>query len=99
MTNTPRSKTDTLIEALKILARDIESEDGVPEACLIEAAQRLDELQKDQDRLDFVEGLSGNLPWQWNLSFNDSGTFICKNAVYGYRSVREAIDQVMEGKA
>lgn len=46
MNKEPRSKTGTLIEALKILARDIESDDGVPEACLLEAADRLEELHQ-----------------------------------------------------
>ena len=40
--------TDTkiLIEALRILARDIQSDDGVANAAIFEAADRLEELTK-----------------------------------------------------
>jgi hypothetical protein len=42
---TDRRTTDaTLISALRILARDIQSGDGVANACLLEAAMRLEEL-------------------------------------------------------
>ena len=34
----------TLIDALKILANDIQSDDGVANACIYEASQRLEEL-------------------------------------------------------
>ena len=42
-------KTDdkTLIEALLILASDIQCEDGVAVACIVEAANRLAELTRD----------------------------------------------------
>jgi hypothetical protein len=39
-----RTDTQTLIDALRILVRDIESEDGVANACIAEAADRLQEL-------------------------------------------------------
>ncbi len=39
-----RSSTETLIKALRILARDIKSGDGVANMCIAEAADRLDEL-------------------------------------------------------
>jgi cell division protein FtsX len=42
-----RSDTETLIKALKILARDIQSEDGVANAAIAEAAQRLKEFNND----------------------------------------------------
>ena len=38
-----RSSTSTLIAALRILARDIESGDGVANAAITEAADRLEE--------------------------------------------------------
>lgn len=45
VSKTIRSPQDqTLIDALKILARDIQSEDGVANACIYEASQRLDQL-------------------------------------------------------
>lgn len=39
-----RTPTKTLIEALKILAQDIQSEDGVANAAIYEAANRMQEL-------------------------------------------------------
>src|SRR5271154_3722525 len=39
-----KSDTQTLIDALRILARDIKSGDGVANACIAEAADRLEEL-------------------------------------------------------
>lgn len=39
-----KTNDKTLIEALRILARDIETDDGVVNACLHEAANRLEEL-------------------------------------------------------
>lgn len=42
-----RSSTATLIAALRILARDIDSDDGVANAAIAEAADRLEELRRD----------------------------------------------------
>ena len=39
-----RSSTETIIGALHVLARDIQTDDGVINACLSEAAERLQEL-------------------------------------------------------
>lgn len=39
------SNTDTLISALRILAEDIQSSDGVANAVVTEAADRLEELE------------------------------------------------------
>jgi len=38
---TPRTSTQTIISALLVLARDIESPDGVVNAAIAEAAERL----------------------------------------------------------
>ena len=43
--NTPRTTTLVLQQALEILSVDIESEDGVANAAIAEAAQRLGELR------------------------------------------------------
>lgn len=43
---TPRSDTPTLIAAMWILSRDIQSEDGVANAAIAEAAMRLEELHE-----------------------------------------------------
>ena len=46
-----RSSTTTLISALRILARDIKSDDGVANAAIAEAADRLEELSRENARL------------------------------------------------
>lgn len=46
--------TQTLIEALRILTRDIESGDGVANACIAEAADRLEELPRLLESLQDV---------------------------------------------
>jgi oligoendopeptidase F len=40
------TETKTIIEALRILARDIQSQDGVANAAIAEAADRLEKQQK-----------------------------------------------------
>ena len=40
------TETKTIIEALRILARDIQSEDGIANAAIAEAADRLEKLQR-----------------------------------------------------
>ena len=51
---TPRSSTETIIQALRILSQEIQSGDGVANACLAEAADRL------QEGFDIVEHLTGD---------------------------------------
>lgn len=41
-----RTDTTTLVKALRILSIDIESEDGVTNAAIAEAADRLEELHE-----------------------------------------------------
>ena len=68
--------TKTIIEALRVLARDIQSEDGVANAAIAEAADRLQKQQrkirnqrreiealaKDKKRVDgFVNWLDGEI--------------------------------------
>lgn len=43
----PRSSTATLIAALRILARDIRSDDGIANAAIDEAADRLEQMRAD----------------------------------------------------
>lgn len=45
-----RAKTETIIDALRILADDIVSEDGVASAAIREAAERLQELHTTVER-------------------------------------------------
>jgi hypothetical protein len=53
-----KTDTKTLIEALHILARDIQSEDGVANACITEGAQRIAELDA---RVQYLEGFAEGL--------------------------------------
>ena len=39
-----RAKTSTIITAMRILSRDIQSGDGVANAAILEAAERIEEL-------------------------------------------------------
>ena len=53
-----RSKTTTLIQAMRILATDIQSEDGVANAAISEAADRMEELLELVDgAYDIVESM------------------------------------------
>lgn len=45
------SSTETLITALRILAREIQSDDGVANAAIAEAADRLEDLQRENAAL------------------------------------------------
>ena len=54
------SDTETLIKALRILARDIESGDGVANAAIAEAADRLQEHQERIQRLEEVAAKLAN---------------------------------------
>lgn len=42
--NPHKTKDETLIAALRILVDDIQSDDGVANACIAEAADRIEEL-------------------------------------------------------
>lgn len=65
--STPRTPTPTIIKALTILARDIESQDGVATAALLEAAQRMGEMQ------DFVKDAAHN--WDCDEDGHKYGTY------------------------
>ena len=47
-----KSTTKTLIEAMQILANEIHSEDGIANAAIFEASERLDEQQKRIEELE-----------------------------------------------
>ena len=46
--NERRTSDETLITAVRILARDIQSEDSCANACLLEVADRLEELVEER---------------------------------------------------
>ena len=53
-----RSTTPTLIAAMRILAADIQSDDGIPNGAIHEAADRLEELSKSHARYEFLRTLT-----------------------------------------
>ena len=60
-----KTNTKTLIEAMRILARDIQSDDGVANGVISEAADRMEELQaqhrKDDDEYAKLWQMYGDL--------------------------------------
>lgn len=81
------TETKTIIEALRVLARDIQSGDGVANAAIAEAADRLEKqqrrirnqrreieaLQKDKKLLDgFVRWLDGEIKSYRSWSLYDA---------------------------
>ena len=58
------SSTQTLIEALRILARDIESGDGIANACIAEAADRLEGYAERLAELESQKAF-------WEQAFNE----------------------------
>ena len=46
----PRTRTPILISAMRLLARDIQSEDGVANAAIAEAGNRLADLEEELER-------------------------------------------------
>lgn len=50
------AKTETIIKALHIIADEMDSPDGVPNAALREAAERLTELERDAARYRWLRG-------------------------------------------
>ena len=54
-----RTPDATLIEAVRILSRTIQTEDGVITACLAEVATRLEELVEERRKWCTVDGYPG----------------------------------------
>ena len=69
---TPRTSTPTLIAAMRALARDIDSPDGVANAAILEAAERLDKLNHLLRCAQTVENLLDDPSWpKWLRSAVD----------------------------
>ena len=58
-----KSSTGTLIKAMYILSNDIQSEDGIANAAILEAAQRLEELYKENLELKQRLDHDNTPPW------------------------------------
>jgi len=57
-----KSSTETIIKAMYILSNDIQSEDGIANAAILEAATRLEELDKENNKLKDLLYKAGNYP-------------------------------------
>ena len=94
--NTP---TETLVSAMRALANDIQSEDGVANAAIHEAAQRLEE---QQDRIKRLEEDSQRLNWLLNrgLAWRDCYNDWWKEGewLYASQSAFQTIDKAKEAK-
>lgn len=55
-----KSSTETIIKAMYILSNDIQSQDGVANAAILEAAIRLEELDKENTQLKDLLYKAGN---------------------------------------
>lgn len=55
-----KSSTQTIIKAMYILSNDIQSQDGVANAAILEAAIRLEELDKENNKLKDLLYKAGN---------------------------------------
>jgi hypothetical protein len=78
---TPRSSTATLIKALQELSRTIQSDDGVANAAIAEAAQRLGEMH---DALEFMVDVGCE---HYDMDCGPNGAIAIKQA-------REALGEV-----
>jgi hypothetical protein len=71
-----RSSTEKLIKAMQILSSDIQSDDGVANAAIAEAAQRLEEQQERIKRLEEARTVAAANSLANMLSYEDAITKI-----------------------
>jgi len=71
MTNQPTPsaeenvKTEIIIEALYILASDIQSDDGVAQECIRQAARRMEKLQTENEELQEIVKFKRQTDARW----------------------------------
>ena len=80
-----KSNIEILISALRILAKDIKSEDGVTNACMAEGASRLEELVKYQEFYSSVSCL-----------IVEGGEFLTKTELY--ENIKSEWEKIKEGR-
>lgn len=51
-----KTDSETLVSALRILANDIQSNDGIANACVAEAADRIEELSNELKEIEVIVG-------------------------------------------
>jgi hypothetical protein len=83
-----RSKTETIIGALRVLANDIQSEDGVANLAIAEAADRMEELCSE---LLFYTKLNKNFVEAGRIC---AQIYIARNITLSENEVRSALAEI-----
>ena len=83
-----RSKTETIIGALRVLAKDIQSGDGVANLTIAEAAERMEELCSE---LLFYTKLNKNFVEAGRIC---AQTYIARNITLSENEVRSALAEI-----
>lgn len=92
------STTQTLIEALKILATDIQSEDGVANAAIYEAAERLEQLETDNYYLNEAGEHLSALLLSNKPNINDIKIKHLIELAHNFRDTAESIGDIPDGE-
>jgi hypothetical protein len=83
-----RSKTETIIGALRVLAKDIQSGDGVANLAIAEAADRMEELRSE---LLFYTKLNKNFVEAGRIC---AQIYIARNITLSENEVRSALAEI-----
>jgi hypothetical protein len=83
-----RAKTETIIGALRVLANDIQSEDGVANLAIAEAADRMEELCSE---LLFYTKLNKNFVEAGRIC---AQIYIARNITLSENEVRSALAEI-----
>lgn len=102
---TMKTNTETLIKALRILANDIESEDGVANAAIAEGADRLEELHEvNKNLLDALNDIVEPLAYmkrkadEEGLRLNGMAYGLSQDPEYLKEIARKAITEAKKGR-
>lgn len=58
--------------------------------------ERIEQLERDKARLDWLNGLCPDSCWQWDVSVRTDCVFLCKNTTGGFPTASQAIDAARE---
>lgn len=100
-----KTNTETLIKALRTLANDIESEDGVANAAIAEGAQRLEELHEmNRKLLDALNDITEPLAYmkrtadEEGLRLSGMAYGLSQDPEYLKEIARKAITEAKKGR-